>query len=209
MEPIESLWPGLAAGRDFTLVLSLLIALAIGVRAWLFRRDRERWERIGRRLEESILALLLGTIVILSALQIAARNFFDAGYIWIDPLLRSLVLWITFLGALAATSRGRHIAIDVVSRLLPHVGRRVLSRATFLIAGLICLALANAGYEYIGLEREFETHAFLGLPTWVVQIILPSGFALLAFRFLADAILGPKDRAESDFHGETPHGDAA
>lgn len=209
MEPTESLWPGLAAGRDFTLVLSLLIALGIAVRVWLFRRDRERWERIGRRLEESVLALLLGAILVLSALQIAARNFFDAGFIWIDPLLRSLVLWITFLGALAATSRGRHIAIDVVSRLLPHFGRRLLTRATFLIAGLVCVALANAGYEYIGLEREFESHAFLGLPTWAVQIILPLGFALLAFRFLADAVLGTKERAESDFQGETPHGDAA
>jgi TRAP-type C4-dicarboxylate transport system permease small subunit len=121
------------------------------------------------------------------------RNFFDAGFVWIDPLLRSLVLWITFLGALAATSRGRHIAIDAVSRVLPLSRRGALARATCLFAGLICVGLANAGYEYIGVEKQFEAHAFLGLPIWAVQIILPVGFALLAFRFLADAVLGPKE----------------
>jgi TRAP-type C4-dicarboxylate transport system permease small subunit len=193
MEPTESLWPGLEPGRNFTIVLLLLIALAIAARALLHRRNREGWERIGRLLEESALALFLGAIIVLSAFQIVLRNFFDAGYIWIDPLLRALVLWVTFLGALAATSRGRHIAIDVVSRLLPGAGRRLLARSTAFIAGSICVALANAGYEYIGLEREFSSHAFLGLPTWAVQIILPVGFALLAFRFLADALFGPKE----------------
>lgn len=193
MEPTESLWPGLAAGRDFMIVLLLVIALGIAARALLLRRNREGWERRGRRVEEAMLALLLGVIIGLSTLQIVLRNFFDSGFVWIDPLLRSLVLWITFLGALAATSRGRHIAIDAVSRVLPPSRRGTLARATCLMAGLICVGLANAGYEYIGVEKQFEAHAFLGLPIWAVQIILPVGFALLAFRFLADAVLGPKE----------------
>jgi len=193
MEPTESLWPGLEPGWNFTIVLLVSIALAIALRLVLHRRDRAGWERFGRRLEEWTLTLLIGAIITLSAFQIVLRNFFDAGYIWIDPLLRTLVLWVTFLGALAATSRGRHIAIDVASRLIPRAGRRLLARSTSLIAGSVCVALANAGYQYIGMEREFASHAFLGLPTWVVQIILPAGFALLAFRFLADAVLGPKE----------------
>ena len=174
-------------------LLLLAIAAGIGVRALLLRRDPERLRRWGRLLERTVLSLVLFAMVGLSIFQIVLRNVFDAGYIWIDPLLRALVLWLAFLGAIAAAARGRHIAIDVVSRSLRPRARRLLARFVCLIAGAICVALADAGYAYLGLEREFQATAFLGLPTWAVQSVLFFGFGLLAFRFLADALLGPPE----------------
>ena len=55
-------------------------------------------------IEDSILALLLFGMIVLSTSQIFLRNIFDSGIIWADPLLRVMVLWIGLLGALAATS---------------------------------------------------------------------------------------------------------
>ena len=195
MEPSSFFVPGLAAGRSLVLALLLLIAIGVTVRGLLLKADREGWRRRGRLLEQSVLALILAAMIGLSIFQIVLRNVFDAGYIWIDPLLRALVLWVAFLGALAATARGRHIAIDVVSRMLPPRGRSILVRIVSLLAGAICVALANGSYEYLGLEREFTSEAFLGIPSWVVQSVLLLGFALLAFRFLADAVLGPDPAA--------------
>ena len=56
------------------------------------------------RLEEGILTLLLVSMIILSFTQIVLRNLFETGLIWIDPLVRQMLLWITLAGAMVATS---------------------------------------------------------------------------------------------------------
>jgi TRAP-type C4-dicarboxylate transport system permease small subunit len=192
MEPSPFL-PGLSPGRELLLYLLPAIAAGIVVRALLLRRQAERLRRWGAVFERAILSLVLFAMVGLSIFQIVLRNVFDTGFIWIDPLLRALVLWLAFLGSITAAARGRHIAIDIASRLLPKRARGLLARFVCLVAGAICIALAEAAYAYLGLEREFRATAFLGLPTWAVQSVLFFGFGLLAFRFLADAFLGPPD----------------
>ena len=55
------------------------------------------------RLEEGILIFLLVSMIILSFTQIVLRNLFETGLIWIDPLVRQMLLWITLVGAMVAT----------------------------------------------------------------------------------------------------------
>ena len=180
----------LAAGRPFVLALLGVLGGALLLRWFLLRVARTPFLNVTGFLERWLLTSILLVLVGLSSLQILLRNVFDAGQIWIDPLLRTLVLWLTFLGAFTATSRGRHIAIDVASRLLPErVGRR-LARLTAAVAGSVCVALANGAYEYLSLEKEFVADAFLGLHTWQTQIILLLGFALLAYRFFVNCLFG-------------------
>jgi TRAP-type C4-dicarboxylate transport system permease small subunit len=182
----------LAPGRGFVLALLAVLTLALIARVAISRRMEDRFVQITGALERWVLTGLLLLLVGLSAFQIVFRNVFGSGFVWIDPFLRSLVLWLTFLGAFAATAQGRHIAIDVVGRLLPERPRAVLARALSAIAGAVCVALSNGAYEYVSLERGFEADAFLGIPTWQVQIILLVGFVLLAYRFFLATVLGVK-----------------
>jgi TRAP-type C4-dicarboxylate transport system permease small subunit len=181
-------------GSPGAVVPALLAALALLLlaRAWVVRAEprARRFAAISGGLERGVLTVLLGTMIVLSALQILLRNLFATGLLWIDPLLRHLVLWIGFLGAAAATSRGAHIAIDVLSRVLPEVARSPLRRGLALGAAAVCLLLARAGYVYLQQERELEAEAFLGLSTWQVQSVLSWGFVLLAYRFLVAALFG-------------------
>ena len=206
MNETSFLLGGVAPGRGFVLVLLACLALALLVRVLIHRRAEDRFVQITGAVERWILTGLLLLLVGLSAFQIVYRNVFGSGFVWIDPLLRSLVLWLTFLGAFAATAQGRHIGIDVVGRLLPERPRSVLARVLSTVAASVCIALSNGAYEYVSLERGFEADAFLGIPTWQVQIILLLGFVLLAYRFLVAAVLGVKAT-----HGGvvSPGGDAA
>ncbi|MGH8560727.1 MAG: TRAP transporter small permease, partial [Nevskiales bacterium] len=79
----------------------------------------QRGIRTLHALEDLLLALLLGAMVIVAAAQILLRNLFEWNFSWGDPLTRLLVLWVGLLGALAATRQNRHIAIDLVTHLLP------------------------------------------------------------------------------------------
>jgi len=139
------------------------------------------------RCEDALLALALGLLVLLACGQIVARLVFDAGGVWVEPSMRLVILWITMLGALAATRERRHVAIDLLPRLLPPVPRRLAWAFGQLFAGGLCALLAWGAWALVSLEREGGGVAFANLPVWVSLLILPAGFALMALRFLLTA----------------------
>ena len=70
------------------------------------------------RIEDGILVAILSLMIGLAALQIVLRNFFGAGIVWGDMLVRVLVLWIGLVGAMVAARQNKHISIDLVIRYL-------------------------------------------------------------------------------------------
>ncbi len=148
------------------------------------------------RLEDAVLALLLTGMIVLAAGQILLRNFFAYGLSWADPLLRILVLWLALLGAMAATREGRHIHIDLLSRFLPPLAARLARRATDLFAAAACALVAWHGGRFVWFEWQDGSELFSGVPAWSAEIIIPLGFALMALRFLLQAVLGPPAATE-------------
>ncbi len=138
--------------------------------------------------ENGLLVVAVLTMVILAALQIVLRNLLDSGQIWIEPLLRSLVLWIGLLGAVTASRDGSHIAIDILTRALPDRWRRSMQAAACVFTTLVCGAIAWHGVRYVLLEYEFAGTAFAGVPTWAVVTILPLAFALIGLRYALFAV---------------------
>jgi C4-dicarboxylate transporter DctQ subunit len=175
------------AGVFYPLFAGLVVAGLI--LRWLVRRrvGGRRWDEAVRLSERSALTLLILLILAVAVLQIVLRNVFKTGLIWIEPLLRHLVLWIGFTAAVVATGRLRHIQMDVVGHLLPPAARRLVLRATTLAAALICAVLARAAWLYLGQEQAFGSTGPLGLPVWLLTCVIFLGFALMAKRFLARA----------------------
>ncbi len=146
----------------------------------------DRWERADRiidRVEQTLLAVLLSLMIVIAFAQIVLRNLFATGIIWGDPLVRTLVLWVAFVGAAIATREGKHISIDVASRLLPVRGKAVTEVITQFFSCLVCGLLTYAAVKFVRNEAQMGSVTFLGIPGWVPQIILPLTFALMAFRF--------------------------
>jgi TRAP-type C4-dicarboxylate transport system permease small subunit len=140
------------------------------------------------RLEDALLALTLGLLVLLAPLQLFLRNFFDAGISWGDPLLRVLVLWVGMLGALAATRGRRQISIDVLSHVS---GQRLQSAAgvvTGLFTALVCAIVAVHSARFVASEMEYQTTAFAGVPAWACEIVIPVVFGLIALRYALYAV---------------------
>ncbi len=190
----------LSPGRPFLVALSAVLVVAVVVRAIFRVRAEERYVAVTGAVERWMLTVIIFGLVLLSSFQIVYRNVFGSGFVWIDPLLRSLVLWLAFLGAFAATAKGRHIAIDVFGRILPPTPRKILVRVLSFLSAAICVAMANGAYEYLTYEKEFAQDAFLGLQTWHVQSILLIGFALLAYRFLVAAFVVQPPTQEGGSH---------
>lgn len=137
------------------------------------------------RVEEWFLCFLLSTMVILACMQILLRDIFSSGLIWADPLLRYLVLWSGLIGAAIATRQGKHIAIDVASHLIPEKYFSWLVALIDLFSAFVCAALTYASVLFILSEKDFGgTRLILGIPSWVLNLIFPLAFALIAVRFI-------------------------
>lgn len=138
-------------------------------------------------IEESLLALMLGLMIILATTQIFMRNLWGAGIDWSDPLLRVLVLWLGLLGAMAATRDGNHIKIDLLSKLLPATATRFLTPFTNFVSATICAIVCYHAARFVIMEHADGAIAFAAVPAWLCEIIIPIGFGLMALRFLTDA----------------------
>lgn len=135
-------------------------------------------------IENVLIFLIMGIMVLLSFLQVLLRNFFDTGLLWADIFLRHLVLWVGFIGAALATRSEKHINVDILSRIVSKRYLASIKIVTQLFAITICAILARASYIFVMSEKEAGTIVFENIPSWYLQIILPVGFLLIGLRFL-------------------------
>ena len=148
----------------------------------------QSWVKRLHRVEDALLAILLSVMIVLAATQILLRNFFDSGFVWADPLLRVLVLWLGLIGATVATRDNKHIRIDLVSRLFERNLHRLIQSVIGQISAWTCLLIAAYGMSWIRLDYEDGLTAFLGIPAWMLEIIVPLSFALIGLRYLVMSI---------------------
>lgn len=130
--------------------------------------------------EEKLLCLLLATMIILACLQILLRTVFSSGLLWIDPLLRYLVLWSGLLGAVTATTQGKHIALDIFGSRIPPSLDPWISLLTQLFSSLAAAGLAWAAWLFLAGEMEAGGEGPLALPLWFWNSIFPLAFTLIA-----------------------------
>lgn len=136
------------------------------------------------KLETLLVSFCLGAMIVIVLCQIFMRNVFDSGFVLGDPLVKHLVLWITFLGAGLASRRDSHIKIDIADKVLPVKARPIVRALVDLFSAVICAILARASYGFLAMERESgTTFGVTEIPVWVLELIIPIGFAIVALRF--------------------------
>lgn len=142
-------------------------------------------------LESGVLTALFLALVVLGLTQIGMRNLADMALPWADGAMRAIVLWLAMVGGMVASGRLGHIRIDLIERWMSPRPMAMLRRLVFAATALVCLALTWTSLQIVALEFEFRATAFLGVPNWVVQSIVPIGFGIMAARFLAHTLAPP------------------
>lgn len=150
-------------------------------------------------LEGWLIVTLLWLMVIFTFFQVSLRGLYThahfqwanslMGYLdWSEPFVRLLVLWMTFLGASLVTKENKHIKIDIFSSFLSEK----LLPVREIILSLVCLVITGVMFkvsiDYLKLEMEFGGTLFSQFPSWIGELIIPVGFALIFFRFLIRTI---------------------
>jgi len=134
--------------------------------------------------EKGFVVFSLGTMVTVAFIQVILREVFSTGFIWADDLLRHLVLWNGFIAGSIVTREGRHIAIDIMPRLLSTSSKRWTEIFVNTGAMAFTLFLLKCSIHFIQTERQYATMSeALHINMWVLELIFPITFGLLSVRF--------------------------
>jgi TRAP-type C4-dicarboxylate transport system permease small subunit len=142
------------------------------------------WIKRLHQAEDALLVILLSTMIVLASTQILLRNLLDSGFVWIDPLLRVLVLWLGLIGATVATRNNRHIRIDLLTKLFRRNTHRLIQSIIAQISAWTCLVIAWHGFRWVQMDYIDGITSFVGVPAWTLEVIIPATFALIGLRFL-------------------------
>lgn len=146
------------------------------------------WSRLCERLEEGLLVVLMGGMVLIAFAQIVLRNLFAYTLDWADPLVQQLLLWTALLGALVATRQRRHIHVDLLLRLAPPPLRVALEILGAGFSAFVCGLLTWVAVQFLQGEAQAGTTGVFSLPTWKLQLIFPLTFGLMTLRFGLQAL---------------------
>ena len=140
------------------------------------------------RVENTLLVVLLSTMIVLASLQIVLRNFFDFGLVWADPLLRVMVLWLGLIGATVASRGNKHIKIDLLTRYFRRTSNLLIQAVVSMFTAVVCTIIAWHGAHWIRLEYLDGMIGLSGIPAWMFEIIIPITFALIGIRYFLFSI---------------------
>lgn len=147
-------------------------------------RKTTRLLRVITLIEDSVLVALLSGMILVAAAQILLRNVFDMGLPWGDQALRVLVLWLGLVGAVVSSRENKHINMGI---LLQYLGEPAKA-ASRIIVGLftagVCALIAYHAARFVYFDYDAGMMEFGKLPIWILEVILPVGFGLIALRYL-------------------------
>jgi TRAP-type C4-dicarboxylate transport system permease small subunit len=145
-------------------------------------------EKVGAWAEDAVLVLILGSMIFLAAGQIIGRNLFSVVFFTGDELLRLMVLWLTLAGAVAASRADKHITITVLDRFLSDKIMAAAHVVTNLFTAIVCALIAWHSARFVLISHQFGDTVLGDVPAWALQLVLPVGFGLMAYRHAAHAL---------------------
>ena len=140
--------------------------------------------RVINILEETIIAILLAAMTILTFVQVVMRYVFESGFFWAQELTIFMFAWLVLFGMSYGVRAGAHIGVDLLVKKLSPAANKVVGALAIALCMLYAGIMVYGGWGdldlliMIGIEAED-----LPIPLWTAKIILPLGYALLFLRF--------------------------
>ena len=148
--------------------------------------------RVSRTIDAVIDVLcivMLAVMVAAMTWQVFGRYALGRSPAWAEELARYMMVWLTFLGAVAVLRSGSHLTVTALIDALGPRGRAVVLALRDLIMLLLCLGMAWASWQFTALNAAQETPA-LEIPMAVPNSAMVLGFALLALQIVLARLTG-------------------
>src|SRR5437870_4309685 len=144
------------------------------------------WRRVLRLGENLFVVLSLAALMALPLIEMVLRRF-HTGISGSTTFVQHLTLIVGMLGGAMAARDRRLLSFSTLAGFLKG---RVKSAARILssgAAGAISAFLCAASVRFVLTEKQGGGRLAYSIPTWVVELVLPAGFGLVAVRLLYHA----------------------
>jgi C4-dicarboxylate transporter DctQ subunit len=170
-------------------------------------KAESRFGRMINDFEETLIAVLLGLMTLITFANVIARYVFNSNILWALEATVFLFAWLVLIGASYCVKISAHLGVDVILNMASPPMRRILvliSAACCIVFSVLLLIGAwqywlpfagkNAWYEVndipmIGFLRFIEGwinegEAYEKLPRFIPYFALPLGLTLITLRFI-------------------------
>ena len=139
---------------------------------------------LDEHLEETIIIILLGLMVLIMGLQVFMRKVLASSLPWPEELTRYFFIWFVFLGMSYSVRYDLHIKVDIIESLAPKVKPylMVLQDIAFFV---FCVFMIRPSFNSLQfLMKTGQTSPAMELPMIWVYLSLGLGFCLTILRLI-------------------------
>jgi len=145
-------------------------------------------------IERGITPFVFIALVLLPAIEVLTRLFGTTGVVASPVLVQHLTLWIGFLGAMVAARRNRLLSLTSTPLFSSEEKIDWFKFMAKVTTIFIVMALAYGAWELVKVEKEFPVDIAPFLSRWVAQLIMPTGFFVVAIHMLMNSYETWRDR---------------
>ncbi len=147
------------------------------------------------QIEETVIAVLLGLMTLLTFANVIARFAFNSNILWALELTVFMFAWLVLLGASYAVKKHSHLGVDAIVNLLPPGLRRALALIAVGACLVFSLLMLKGAYDYWAVFADLPPTSGRWLPTGLDTAARSQSFyevqdvpMIGVFRFLEDLI---------------------
>jgi C4-dicarboxylate transporter DctQ subunit len=151
--------------------------------------------RILDRLEETIIAALIGAATVLTFVAVLHRFLVNVPFLypilfpirlaWSQELCIYMFIWMAKFGAAYGVRTGIHVGVDVLIKRLSGGPRKWVVLFGLLGGALFTAIVGTMGAKFVfELMHTDQVSPDLEIPSWIVYACIPLGSYLMCFRFL-------------------------
>ena len=140
--------------------------------------DEEKVDLSDLRWDDGLVLVIFWVLAGVVFLQFFTRYVLNDSVAWTEEIARFLLIGVTFIGAIMATRKESHIAVEFLYRWVPRTGRRVaqfvidvISTAFFVILAVLCAQIAG---------RTRQMMVSLDIPKATLYWIVVAAFVCMA-----------------------------
>jgi tripartite ATP-independent transporter DctM subunit len=143
--------------------------------------QESKWRRYFHHSENAVVTLALAALVVLPLAESVLRKTFHLGLSGSTALVQHFTLIVGIVGGVIAARENRLMPLSTLTTLLKGKKKAAALIFTGACSAAVVALLCWASLQFVLSERPAGKVLAYGIPVWVVQLVMPLGFALVTF----------------------------
>jgi len=141
------------------------------------------WRGILRNIEDSLLVIPMAALMAFPLIEIVLRRL-HTGISGATAFVQHFTLVVGMIGGAIAAREGRLLSFSTLSSFFKGKLKSIALVISSATASAICALLCAASVQFVWSEKAAGGTLAYGVPLWIIELVLPLGFGLIAIRLV-------------------------